>query len=131
MYKDHFLFYRLMINKLQVSIPEPCHEKWSEMTPEEKGRFCAMCQKTVYDFTKSSDREIVNALNKDKKLCGRFLSSQLERDLILPTKRKSYWLASLFFGIITLWNTKITAQEKPKIEQTEIKEKIQGKNSAT
>lgn len=47
--------------------------------------------------------------------------------MILPKRSKSYWLASLFFGIITLWNTKITAQEKPKIEQTEIKEEIQGK----
>lgn len=67
-YKDHFLFYRLMINKLQISIPKPCHEKWSEMIPEEKGRFCAMCQKTVYDFTKSSDREIINTYNSNKNL---------------------------------------------------------------
>lgn len=116
-----------MINKLQITIPEPCHEKWSEMTPKKKGRFCAMCQKTVYDFTKSSDREIINTYNKNEKLCGRFLTSQLDRDLILTKEKNSYWLATVFFGMITLWNTKSTAQEKPKIEQTEIKEEIQGK----
>lgn len=116
-----------MIHKLQINIPEPCHEKWSEMTPQQKGRFCAMCQKTVYDFTKSSDREIINAYNKNEKLCGRFLTSQLDRDLILPKERKSYWLATVFFGFFTFWNIKSTAQQKPNTEQTEIKEEIQGK----
>lgn len=116
-----------MIHKLQITIPEPCHEKWSEMTPQQKGRFCAMCQKKVYDFTKSSDREIINAYNKNEKLCGRFLTSQLDRDLILPKERKSYWLATVFFGFFTFWNIKSTAQQKPNTEQTEIKEEIQGK----
>jgi hypothetical protein len=109
------------MRKLQITIPEPCHENWSQMTPAEKGRFCAACQKNVYDFTKSTDREIINAYEKGQKLCGRFLNTQLDRDLIIPKERKSIWLASLFFGMISLWNTKINAQEKPKTEQTDIK----------
>jgi hypothetical protein len=109
--------------RLELSIPKPCHENWTEMTPVEKGRFCAACQKNVYDFTKSTDREIINAYEKDKNLCGRFLNTQLDRDLIIPKERKSIWLASLFFGMISLWNTKTDAQEKPKTEQTDIKTK--------
>lgn len=107
------------MRKLQITIPEPCHENWSQMTPAEKGRFCAACQKNVYDFTKSTDREIINTYNKDKKLCGRFLNTQLNRALIIPKERKSFWLASVFFGMISLFNTKIAAQEKPKTEQTD------------
>lgn len=118
-----------MINKLQLTIPEPCHEKWSEMTLEERGRFCAMCQKTVYDFTQSSDREIINAYNQNKKLCGRFLTSQLDRDLILPKERKSYWLATVFFGTISLFNIKGIAQGKPKIEQQSFNSKRENSNN--
>ena len=117
------------MKKLQVSIPEPCHENWSKMTPTEKGRFCAACQKNVYDFTKSTDREIISAYEKDQKLCGRFLNSQLDRELIIPKKRKSIWLASLFFGMISLANTKLSAQEKPKTEQTNTKTQDSGKSN--
>lgn len=33
------------------AINEPCHENWSEMTPQEQGRHCAKCDKVVVDFT--------------------------------------------------------------------------------
>ena len=114
--------------RLELSIPKPCHENWTEMTPVEKGRFCAACQKNVQDFTKSTDREIINAYEKDKNLCGRFLNTQLDRELMIPKERKSIWLASLFFGMISLWNTKINAQVKPKTEQTDTKRQNSGKS---
>ncbi|HKX87217.1 MAG TPA: carboxypeptidase-like regulatory domain-containing protein [Flavobacterium sp.] len=109
------------MKKLQLTIPEPCHENWSQMTAVEKGRFCAACQKNVYDFTKSTDREIFQAYEKDQKLCGRFLNTQLDRVLVIPKERKSFWLASVFFGMISLFNSKVVAQEKPKMEQTDSK----------
>lgn len=109
------------MQKLQLSIPEPCHENWAQMTPNEKGRFCTACQKNVYDFTNSTDREIIGAYKKNQNLCGRFLTTQLDRELVLPKERKSIWLASLFFGMVALFDTKVTAQEKPKTEQTDTK----------
>jgi hypothetical protein len=117
------------MKKLQLTIPDPCHENWSQMTAVEKGRFCAACQKNVYDFTKSTDREIINAYEKDQKLCGRFLNTQLDRELVIPKERKSIWLASIFFGIISLFNSKVAAQEKPKTEQTDSKHKNSDKTN--
>ncbi|MCL9804327.1 carboxypeptidase-like regulatory domain-containing protein [Flavobacterium amniphilum] len=117
------------MRKLQLSIPEPCHENWVKMTPVEKGKFCAACQKNVIDFSKSTDREIINAYQKDKNLCGRFLNTQLDRELIIPKERKSVWLASLFFGMISLFDTKVNAQEKPKTEQTDAKNLNSGKST--
>ena len=38
-------------------IPEPCHEDWADMTPAERGRHCAVCDKTVVDLTACSPRE--------------------------------------------------------------------------
>lgn len=60
-----------------ISIPKPCYKNWSEMQPEEKGKFCMHCQKNVVDFTKLSDQEIVNVLSSTDKVCGRFTSLQI------------------------------------------------------
>ncbi|WP_136666581.1 carboxypeptidase-like regulatory domain-containing protein [Flavobacterium sp. H122] len=114
------------MKKLQLSIPESCHENWNKMTPVEKGRFCDACQKKVHDFTKSTDKEIIKAYESGQKLCGRFLNTQLDRELVIPKEKKSIWLATVFFGIISLTNNKMLSQEKPKTAQTDVKEEIQG-----
>jgi CarboxypepD_reg-like domain len=115
------------MQKIKITIPEPCHENWEQMSPVEKGRFCVSCQKKVFDFTGSTDRDIINAYQSERKLCGRFLKTQLDRDLSIPKEKKSIWLASVFFGIISLANTKIIAQEKPKTEQSNTEPYIIGK----
>lgn len=66
--------------KLQISIPKPCHEDWGKMTPDEKGRFCGSCAKSVFDFTNKTREETEEILlkNKDKKICGRFKAEMIE-----------------------------------------------------
>lgn len=66
---------------LKISIPKPCHEDWQQMTPQEQGRHCAVCAKTVVDFTNMTDDEVKNYFitRKDEKLCGRFRNEQLDR----------------------------------------------------
>ncbi len=115
------------MRKFQFTIPEPCHEDWNKMNPVEKGRFCSSCEKNVFDFTKSTDLQIIETYNKNNSICGRFLPSQLDRELFYPKKKKSVWLATVFFGISTFLSTKISAQEKPKTEQTVAKNPIVGK----
>ena len=115
------------MRKLQLTIPEPCHEDWNKMTPVEKGRFCSSCEKNVFDFTRATDLQIIETYNKNNSICGRFLPSQLDRELFYPKKKKSVWLATVFFGMITFWNTKMSAQEKPKTEQIETPRIVLGK----
>ncbi|MDI9309359.1 MAG: carboxypeptidase-like regulatory domain-containing protein [Limnohabitans sp.] len=116
-----------MTTKINITIPKPCHENWNAMTPVEKGRFCSMCEKKVLDFTNATNKQIIEAYNQDKNLCGRFLKSQLGRDLETPKEKKSIWLASVFFGLLSLSNAKVNAQEKPKTEQAPIQPEIMGK----
>ncbi len=113
----------LLRNNINISIPKPCHENWEAMTPAEKGRFCSVCSKTVLDFTKASDKEIVNYLSNNKNACGRFYNHQLDRDLMVHKPKKSYWfLASIsLLGFLGLNNSVALAQNPPKTEQTETK----------
>jgi len=65
---------------MKISIPQPCHENWQQMTPNEQGRFCASCQKTVVDFTDWTDKMLIDFLLKNKTVtCARFTNIQLEK----------------------------------------------------
>jgi hypothetical protein len=58
---------------MRYHIPTPCNENWDKMTPTEQGRFCSLCSKTVVDFTRMSDDEVLNyfANHKNENVCGR------------------------------------------------------------
>ena len=103
-----------MSKKLQLTITEPCHEKWDSMNPVEKGRFCGSCQKQVIDFSSMSDRQIAEFFKRPStaSVCGRFMSDQLDRDIQAPRKR-SPWL-KYFFQLVfpAFFLSKATAQQK-------------------
>jgi hypothetical protein len=54
------------------------------MIPDETGRYCNSCKRSVIDFTEKTDEEIQQfiANNIDQSLCGRFKNSQVERIVI-------------------------------------------------
>lgn len=73
---------------LKITIPKPCHEDWETMTPNQQGRHCTACAKTVVDFTLLSDEQVQQFFlhQKEERVCGRFKQEQLHRILItLPT----------------------------------------------
>lgn len=90
------------------------------MTPIDKGRFCASCQKNVIDFTRASDREIAQTLKQGGKLCGKFRADQLERDLIIPKEKGSFWAAAsaAVISFLTLGGNEAIAQEPMSTEKT-------------
>ncbi len=89
---------------MNISIPDPCHENWGNMQPEEKGRFCNACCKTVIDFTDMSPEAIGAYLKtyQSQRVCGRFTAGQLYGEQTLngvqPTLlslTKSVWQSTL------------------------------------
>lgn len=64
---------------MNIHIPNPCHEDWNRMQPEEQGRFCGVCSKTVMDFTGWEPDAIMAWLQAraGQKVCGRFTATQI------------------------------------------------------
>ena len=86
-----------------ISIPKPCHEDWNKMNPNNEGKFCNSCCKTVVDFTKMSKEEIHQYFKQKsgENTCGHFYASQLEESNVQKPsifKRINYF-AALFLGL--------------------------------
>lgn len=106
-----------MKKTISINIPEPCHEDWNKMTPKEKGRHCAACNKTVIDFTSKTDEQVIKTFENENNLCGRFKMQQLNREMVLTRKDKNNYLslaASGLFAFMALGHQDIHAQSEPK-----------------
>ncbi len=75
---------------IAISIAEPCNEDWGQMAPNKEGRACKQCSKNVIDFTGWGDAQLYDFFSRPQgHICGRFFSTQLEREIALPVQRHS------------------------------------------
>lgn len=94
------------------------------MTPNEKGRFCNACAKTVVDFSVMTDAQVLNYLidRQDEKVCGRLLPEQLDTPIrIMPPAKKKikwYWNAAAAIALLFSKSENAEAQQQP--VQTEV-----------
>ncbi len=108
---------------MKIIISNPCHENWEGMTPQEKGRFCSVCSKTVRDFTGSSDREVLKAFSRpEDDICGRFNETQLNRNLLYSDINSVLVKFAAGFmltagGLIMVNGQQTTVQDSLKAEQ--------------
>lgn len=112
-----------VIHKIQV--PNPCYEDWNAMTPNQQGRFCDNCSKSVIDFTKMKTPEIQDYFirNKESKVCGKFSNSQLEsirinipmQVMISQTQFHKIFLLAL---LVTMGTTLISCSDNNGDKQT-------------
>ncbi len=112
--------------QIHLSIPTPCHEKWGEMSPTEKGRFCGSCKKEVVDFSGYTDEQIIEHFAaSSSNTCGRFYRTQIDRKIKQSRKVKRPRVFHFLFGsFLALFSSKFSlAQNKSamdQIEQTEL-----------
>lgn len=119
-----YIINKLYTMALIININEPCGEDWSAMQPDEKGKFCLSCNKSVYDFTDKSDAFIQHIIrnNAAGKICGRFMNSQINRPLgltiqyVVPRRRLKtihvFALATFFVFGTFLFSCKNEAGQK-------------------
>jgi hypothetical protein len=110
------------MKNIRIQVPKPCAEDWQTMLPNQAGKFCSNCQKTVVDFTQMSPTDLKDFFLKSQgKVCGRFLNTQLYEPTANSPKKNSWYGAFL----ATLPGTSLLQTETTKahtlIEQNEIK----------
>lgn len=81
---------------LQLQIQEPCTQSWSGMTPDDRGRFCGACSKTVVDFSSYTDQQLIEFFTerRTERVCGQFKAGQLDRP-VHTTSRWWTWVRSV------------------------------------
>jgi hypothetical protein len=101
------------------------------MTPVEQGRHCGVCSKNVIDFTKFSDKELLDFLSTPQQnICGRFNNKQLNREISKPLEPKQYSLPTTWlFGLSLLAGTiaaalPITTYATPTLIEQSLERKI-------
>lgn len=123
------------MQKYFLHINEPCSEDWDCITPNEKGRFCNNCNKTVFDFTTATDNDIIKNIEKMKgnMFCGQFEEGQLNRWIhtsSLKTSNKK--LYELLLSFLLLSGTQnLYAQEVYTKEKIELQKKADSLLSVT
>lgn len=94
-----------MQKSIQISIPEPCNVPWNSMTfIDERERHCSSCDRVIVDFSKMTDAELVNYFRRENKICGRFASHQIGRNLLQEndSRAKISWKTVFLFSSLAL-----------------------------
>lgn len=124
-----------------IQIPKPCAENWANMTPTERGAFCASCAKEVIDFTTQNLHEIKSSIKemKSSEICGRISIGQLE-DLnfdYMNWEKSQQWdnQQKMFFAFVFVFVLSLTScSTEPKrtelsVEQGEAKHMFDAETS--
>jgi hypothetical protein len=57
----------------RIKIASPCNARWEDMQGDEHCRFCAQCQKQVYNFSAMTAAAVAEQVKaREGKLCARF-----------------------------------------------------------
>lgn len=77
------------MSQIRIELPNACHQAFDAMPRTESGRYCALCERTIIDFTLFSDDEFIEYLTSHqfKISCGIFRRDQLNRDYAFQKTR--------------------------------------------
>ncbi|SHH59099.1 hypothetical protein [Flavobacterium johnsoniae] len=110
-----------MKKKFTLEIANPCSENFDKMIPNANGSFCNSCMKNVIDLSKKKNSEVAKfiAENKDRSICARLKTTQLEEQFEYNETSKINTLKYAAVAASVLLASNLTAQEKEPVK-TEI-----------
>lgn len=103
-----------------ISMSFVCPQNWDNMTICGNGRFCVVCQKTVYDFTDKSKAEYDAIVQENEgEICGRFVRKQLIPSRLFRDVPSANFAKAAAFAAFSLITTGVEAQ-KVKTQPTSV-----------
>ncbi len=69
-------------------MPKSCQENWLDLSPNEKVKFCNLCQKNVFDPT-------IDVSNSDEIICMRYATNQNHTSKKFSHKIKQFILSRI------------------------------------
>lgn len=95
---------------MQLNIDKPCSENWDKMIPNDVGRHCSNCDKTVVDIRFKSNLEIKSLVETSDSVCAIANKHQLYNyQYVRPIKRLAFALLIVFGN--ALFSISASAQE--------------------
>ena len=109
-----------------LKISKPCSENWDNMTALESGNYCDVCAKTVVDFSKLSQMQFSQQMQKSNgNLCARVTQAQLNMLLINLESSTDYKIPySNFAAGFMLATTMIAAGQPSQNENRNVQTEI-------
>ncbi|WP_281235006.1 hypothetical protein [Flavobacterium gelatinilyticum] len=116
-----------MKKRFTLEIADPCSENFDKMIPNTGGSFCNSCMKNVIDLSKKTNSEVAKfiAENKDKNICARLKTTQLNEKFEYNETSKMNTLKYAAVAASVLLASNLTAQEKEPVK-TEVSPKPYG-----
>ncbi len=108
------------MKNLQLKVPDPCKEKWGDMTVNgKKSRLCHTCNTTIIDFASMNQQEVIDFWNNHdgSRVCGRVkpLPQPTKLHAIRKYKNHPFKFArvacSLLFGALFMTATSCDSNE--------------------
>lgn len=98
---------KMSVKQYKIELPNPCEQNWAGMPRINGGFYCHQCTKVVHDFSTLSDEELIRLISsrKNQGICGRFNTSQLNRNIIInttPAQSNHRTLSVVIFGLLSL-----------------------------
>ena len=125
--------------KPYIEIKNPCNENWNNMKPNQDGRFCLSCQKTVIDFTNKSPDEIsaILKIHTKEAPCGNIniwdvkTNNRLD-DFVWKLNMKGFrYLAIVLFSLLLITGCRTRKVIRGKFRTTSHKHKVMGRMITT
>jgi hypothetical protein len=117
--------YLQMMHVKYLNIPQPCRQDWNQMTATESGRHCQSCAKTVVDFTRMSNDEIISYLSVSQNVCGRIFPQQTASiNMQLASRHPqnkggwAKWMVAAILFVSTAYSKANAQSAAPATEQT-------------
>ncbi|MCO5949423.1 carboxypeptidase-like regulatory domain-containing protein [Mucilaginibacter flavidus] len=107
-----------------LNIPQPCRQDWNRMTATDSGRHCQSCCKTVVDFTRMSNDEIIGYLSANHHVCARIGAQQIDSVNMQLVSRQpqnkggwAKWVVAAALFVSTAYSKANAQSITPSIEQ--------------